>query len=75
MAASRTNNRTQTVKRQVSKERAANASAPLELQEDFGALVENVQESLVHYGKRHPIVAAGAIFFAGFYVGWKIKPW
>ena len=75
MAASKTSNRTETVKRQASKERASNNSAPLELQEDFGELVEGVQESLVQYGKRHPFVAAGAIFFAGFYVGWKIKPW
>jgi hypothetical protein len=75
MATTTTNKRAQTAKSQQGKGQQMGNARRLETTEDFGALVDDLQTSLVKYGKQHPLVTAGAIFFAGFYVGWKIKPW
>lgn len=42
---------------------------------DFQVLVEDVGNCISQYSNKHPGVTAGAIFFLGFYLGWKIKPW
>ena len=43
--------------------------------EDFEVLVGDMRDSLGVYLKKRPLVASGLVFLAGFYVGWKIKPW
>lgn len=43
--------------------------------QDFQALTEGVYNAVEDYGMRHPATVATAIFFLGFYVGWKVKPW
>ncbi|MCU0717119.1 MAG: hypothetical protein MUD03_13430 [Pirellula sp.] len=46
-----------------------------EKQGDFDAMVESIGVSIKEYGSKHPGIVACSIFLAGFYVGWKIKPW
>lgn len=43
--------------------------------EDFQELVEDVRDSFSRYLRKRPLVATGMVFLAGFYLGWKIKPW
>lgn len=43
--------------------------------EDFEVLVGEVRDSLSQYLRKRPMIASGLVFLAGFYVGWKIKPW
>lgn len=43
--------------------------------EDFEVLVGELRNSLGEYLKKRPLVSSGLVFMAGFYVGWKIKPW
>ncbi len=43
--------------------------------EDFQELVDDVGASVANYCRKRPLVAALSVFVAGFYVGWKIKPW
>lgn len=43
--------------------------------EDFKALADNVCTALESYGRKHPGAMATGIFFLGFYIGWKVKPW
>ena len=43
--------------------------------EDFEVLVGDMRDSLGEYLKKRPLVASALVFLAGFYVGWKIKPW
>jgi hypothetical protein len=43
--------------------------------EDFQALVDDIGASVTAYCKARPMVAGFALFAAGFYVGWRIKPW
>lgn len=43
--------------------------------EDFEVLVVDLRDSLGSYLKKRPLVASGLVFLAGFYIGWKIKPW
>jgi hypothetical protein len=43
--------------------------------EDFQAMAENVYQAVEDYSRTHPAAVATAIFFMGFYVGWKVKPW
>lgn len=43
--------------------------------EDLRALADNVCQAVEHYSQRHPGAVATAIFFMGFYIGWKVKPW
>jgi len=43
--------------------------------EDFEVLVGDLRDSLGDYLKKRPMVASGLVFLAGFYIGWKIKPW
>lgn len=44
-------------------------------QGDFEVMVESIGESIKEYGSKHPGIVACSIFLAGFYLGWKIKPW
>ena len=43
--------------------------------EDFEVLVGEVRDSCAHYLRKRPVIATSLVFLAGFYVGWKIKPW
>lgn len=43
--------------------------------EDFQALMEDVGASVGNYCRKRPVVATMVVFAAGFYLGWKIKPW
>ena len=43
--------------------------------EDFEVLVGEVRDSLGQYLRKRPMIASSIVFLAGFYVGWKIKPW
>lgn len=43
--------------------------------EDFEVLVVDLRDSIGEYLKKRPLVSSGLVFLAGFYVGWKIKPW
>lgn len=43
--------------------------------EDFEVLVGDLRDSLGEYLRKRPLVSSGLVFLAGFYVGWKIKPW
>ena len=43
--------------------------------EDFEVLVGEVRDSFSHYLRKRPMIASSLVFLAGFYVGWKIKPW
>lgn len=46
-----------------------------EQREDFQQLMQEVGDSLAHYCRRRPGVAACSVFAIGFFFGWKIKPW
>jgi len=43
--------------------------------EDLEVLVGEVRDSFAHYLRKRPVIASSLVFLAGFYVGWKIKPW
>ncbi len=43
--------------------------------EDFEVLVGDLRDSVGEYLRKRPLVSSGLVFLAGFYVGWKIKPW
>lgn len=43
--------------------------------EDLQVLADNLCNAVKNYSRRHPGAVATAIFFLGFYVGWKVKPW
>ena len=43
--------------------------------EDFEMMVGEVRDSLSQYLQKRPMIASGIVFLAGFYIGWKIKPW
>ena len=43
--------------------------------EDFEVLVGELRNSLGAYLEKRPLVSSGLVFMAGFYVGWKMKPW
>ncbi len=43
--------------------------------EDFEVLLGEVRDSFSHYLRKRPVIASSLVFLAGFYVGWKIKPW
>ncbi len=43
--------------------------------EDFQTLMEEVGTSVGTYCRKRPVVATMVVFAAGFYMGWKIKPW
>lgn len=42
---------------------------------DFEVMVGSIGDSIKEYGGKHPAVVGFSIFLAGFYLGWKIKPW
>ena len=46
-----------------------------EQREDFQVLMEDVGSSVAQYCRKRPLIAALTVFVAGFYVGWKVKPW
>lgn len=54
--------------------RAVASSCDTQL-EDFEVLVGELRDSLGVYLRKRPLVSSGLVFLAGFYVGWKIKPW
>ena len=43
--------------------------------EDLEVLLGEVRDSFGHYLGKRPVIASTIVFLAGFYVGWKIKPW
>ncbi len=43
--------------------------------EDFEVLVGEIRDSFGHYLGKRPMLASTLVFLAGFYVGWRIKPW
>lgn len=43
--------------------------------EDFEVLLGEVRDSFSHYLRKRPMIASSLVFLAGFYVGWKVKPW
>ncbi len=43
--------------------------------EDFEVLLGEVRDSFSHYLRKRPMIASCLVFVAGFYVGWKVKPW
>lgn len=43
--------------------------------EDFQALANQLCSAVENYSRSHPAAVGTAIFFLGFYVGWKVKPW
>lgn len=43
--------------------------------EDLAVLAGEVRDSFGHYLKKRPLVASSLVFLAGFYIGWKVKPW
>ncbi len=61
----------------VDNSRAPSRSAPPAPQDtgDFEVMVGSITDSVKDYGTKHPIVVASTIFLAGFYLGWKVKPW
>lgn len=46
-----------------------------EQREDFQALMEDVGSSVSNYCRKRPVMASLVVFAAGFYIGWKVKPW
>jgi hypothetical protein len=46
-----------------------------EPQEDFQTFIDDVSDAAVRYCKARPGAAALTVFFLGFFVGWKMKPW
>jgi hypothetical protein len=42
---------------------------------DFGQMCDTVCTAVKTYGSQHPTILASVVFLAGFYVGWKTKPW
>ena len=58
----------------MSDHRAVTNSCETQL-EDFEVLVGDLRDSLGEYLRKRPLVSSGLVFLAGFYVGWKIKPW
>lgn len=46
-----------------------------EQREDFQALMEDVGTSVGNYCRKRPVMASLVVFAAGFYIGWKVKPW
>jgi len=42
---------------------------------DFAQVCDSVCTSAKKYSVQHPAIVASVIFLAGFYVGWKTKPW
>ena len=72
----KTANEESVVKRQNSAAENQSAMQSCETQlEDFEVLVGDLRDSLGEYLRKRPLVASGLVFLAGFYVGWKIKPW
>ena len=51
------------------------ASRASELPQAFQTLTNSVCNAVEDYSRRHPATVATALFFLGFYVGWKVKPW
>lgn len=47
------------------------SDGPLELQE----VLDTAGKAFKSYATQNPAVVAVVAFFAGFYVGWKVKPW
>ena len=42
---------------------------------DLQQMFDEVCESVRSYSAKHPGMMTGLVFFAGFYLGWKIEPW
>lgn len=46
-----------------------------ETPEDLQVLVDEVSGSVSRYCRKRPFAASLAVFLAGVYVGWRVKPW
>lgn len=53
----------------------SNSNSKSEESGDFEVMVGSIGDSIKEYGGKHPAVVGFSIFLAGFYLGWKIKPW
>jgi hypothetical protein len=42
---------------------------------DFSQMCDTVCTALKCYGIQHPAILTSVVFMAGFYIGWKTKPW
>jgi hypothetical protein len=42
---------------------------------DFQEMCDTVFTSVRTYSGQHPAILASVVFLAGFYLGWKTKPW
>lgn len=42
---------------------------------DLEVMTSQISDAVMQYGKKQPGVVACMVFAAGFFVGWKIKPW
>jgi hypothetical protein len=56
-------------------QRAVAAKRSAEDPGDLQAVVETIGTAVGDYSRQNPAVVACAVFFLGFYVGWKVKPW
>ncbi len=43
--------------------------------QDLQEVLDTVGKAVTTYANKHPGAFAVAVFFTGFYVGWKVKPW
>jgi hypothetical protein len=66
---------TNTGSRQASQTRDEHSRSNDEGAHDLQDALDSVGSALTEYSKKHPTAVAVAVFFAGFYVGWKVKPW
>ena len=42
---------------------------------DLEVMTSQISDAVINYGRKQPGVVACIIFAAGFFFGWKIKPW
>ena len=42
---------------------------------DLREVTDSIFNAVENYSRKHPTVVTVAIFMAGFYVGWRVKPW
>lgn len=42
---------------------------------DLREVTDSIFNAVENYSRKNPTVVTVAIFMAGFYVGWKVKPW
>ncbi len=42
---------------------------------DLREVTDSIFNAVENYSRKNPTVVTVAIFMAGFYVGWRVKPW